>query len=466
MSNGVYLCIAALLLTVFAARRSLSWGISAVLLVGYAYGILRANFPDGASHFIFDASLVGLYAVEFSKEVSVRTAEASVDAKRWLTVLMGWPIILFALPFHHYLIQLVGLRHIILFMPALLIGARCRAATLERLTYTIGALNLAAFGFALYEYRYGMPSLYPRNSVTELMYHSYDIRTAEGTYFRIPATFSSSHSYAGTMVQGMPFLWNFVRDSSRAFPKRVVAVAVMIITVLGIFIAGPRGPVVALGVWAVFMLILPGIRAAQKLGLAVAIFAIGLLCAYYIVSNQRMQRFTSLANLEMVEARTTQTGGISLSTALTEYPIGVGLGGAIGASIPYFLKHLAPEPIGAENEYVRIAVEQGAVGFFLWVLFIIRLVRKRPTPVSENWIAGTHAVWALVLMNFATTFIGTGLLQSIPLSFLLFVELGLLLRVHKEKETEASPVPARRNRFASARTTAPDRLRTPPVLNE
>jgi hypothetical protein len=39
-------------------------GLLAVLGIGYAHGVARANLPETFSHFIFDAAAIGLYSAE------------------------------------------------------------------------------------------------------------------------------------------------------------------------------------------------------------------------------------------------------------------------------------------------------------------------------------------------------------------------------------------------------------------
>ncbi len=63
--------IAAFVLCLAAANRSLRHGLLALLGVGYVYGILRANFPDTWTYLAFDAG--GARSLR-------RTAMASVDA--------------------------------------------------------------------------------------------------------------------------------------------------------------------------------------------------------------------------------------------------------------------------------------------------------------------------------------------------------------------------------------------------
>ena len=59
---SIGLCVVAFLVCVYMGRKSLVAGFCAVITVGYAYGIVRANLPDGFSHLIFDSGTLGLYA--------------------------------------------------------------------------------------------------------------------------------------------------------------------------------------------------------------------------------------------------------------------------------------------------------------------------------------------------------------------------------------------------------------------
>ena len=428
MPIGLILCIASVIACALAARRSIGAGFSAVIVVGYFYGIARANFLDGFSHFIFDASIIGFYAVHFKKPVSQEAQNVSQDAKKWLFFLLGWPLILFLLPINHILVQLVGLRHIILFLPALLLGARARPKDLCTIATTLAVLNVLVFGVALLEYSYGIAPFFPHNSVTDIMYRSHDVHSATGRFFRIPATFTTSHAYAGNLVLTLPLLLNVLLDVKRPAVKRLLFAAAITVTVVGIFLAGPRLPVIQLATFVVIMLVLPGLKVRARMALALCVFIIGMATAYYVASDERMQRFTTLSDTEMVEKRATKTLSISLVDTLIQYPLGVGLGGVFGASMPFFLQQYAPELVGAENEYVRIAAEQGPIGFLIWSALLITFAFRKPQAVTERWSVGTHAMRAVILVSWATAFIGTGMLQSIPASMLLLLQMGVLLK--------------------------------------
>src|SRR4051812_20484771 len=110
-------CLFALIATFVAARRSLVTGLIATLTVGYIYGILRANFTGAASHFIFDSAALGLYAARWREIKRAPTGRNGTWLRLWASVLVVWPILLFFLPLQDPLIQVVGLRADVFFLP-------------------------------------------------------------------------------------------------------------------------------------------------------------------------------------------------------------------------------------------------------------------------------------------------------------------------------------------------------------
>src|SRR3982751_4235649 len=93
---GVGLCIVAFVAAVVAARRSLGRGTAVVLAVGYFYGILRARFLDGFSHFSFDAALLGLYLARLTAPPRLAFPRTAGPVLNWLVVLIGWPFVVLA----------------------------------------------------------------------------------------------------------------------------------------------------------------------------------------------------------------------------------------------------------------------------------------------------------------------------------------------------------------------------------
>src|SRR5436190_4890470 len=176
-----FLCVLSLALTFLFGRRSLGAGLVALLVVGYAYGIVRANIPTSASHFIFDGAVLGLYAGVFTRRSSVAARYRSLSVQSWVAVLAAWPLLMFFVPMQDWAIQLVGLRGAIFFLPFLLIGARLEEADFLTLVTGIAVLNIIELGFALAEFSFGIQHFYPINSVTEIIYKSNDV-TAGGAY--------------------------------------------------------------------------------------------------------------------------------------------------------------------------------------------------------------------------------------------------------------------------------------------
>jgi len=184
---AILICVAAFVSVFIAGRRSLSAGTGLALAFGYMYGVIRANFPQPASHFIFDAAALGLYMAIFARPKTPLERRRIRKVAPWVVVLFAWPAFLALLPIHDPLIQLVGLRGIVFFLPFVILGAMFDDLELRKLAFWIGALNVVAFAFASGEYVLGVPAFFPRNAATEIIYISKDV--ANYSAFRIPATF-------------------------------------------------------------------------------------------------------------------------------------------------------------------------------------------------------------------------------------------------------------------------------------
>ena len=160
---------------------------------------------------------------------------------------------------------------------------------------------------------------------------------------------------------------------------------------------------------------------------------------------------------------------------LIHYPLGAGMGSAVGTSIPFFLAHLAPEPIGLENEYSRILVDQGWFGLAGWLALLGWLYVRPPSArPPAPWRLGVVFMYSLTLACWATAFIGTGILTSIPGTFLLLTQMGVLVCVRNQgavpeavsPDTETRPISRLRlirTRSLSKTLGVPDQGRYPPV---
>jgi len=373
--------------------------------VGYAYGMIRANVPDALTHFLFDAGVVGVYLSLLSRSLTPAQRRRVQVLMPWLALLAGWPILLFFLPVQDPLVQLVGLRGQIFFLPFLLIGAMLESDDYYVLAKWLAVLNLVAFGFAVAEYFEGIERFFPRNAVTTNMYGSKDLIAY--TEYRIPSTFVSSASYCGVMVCTMPLLLNAWTQKRTGRLEYWLFTTALVAALLGVFMGASRS-------WAGIMILAIGSTfLSGQLTFRVLLGSIVLaVCVGWIVANNpRLQRFTSLQDTNMVEKRIANSVNESFVDALHDYPMGNGLGGG-GTSIPYFLQDRVKDPVAIENEYGRILLEAGIPGLLIWLIFIFWTV-ARPVPNGE-WGLALRLTRNLLAITFASAVIGTGLLTWIP----------------------------------------------------
>jgi hypothetical protein len=417
---GLFLCLAAFVACFLLGRRSQLAGVGGVLVVGYLYGVVRANFLDTYAHFIFDSAVVGFYLAVMPDLVRFALGPAG-QLGQWVGLLLGWVLLMFIVPIQHPLIQLVGLRGNAFLVPFLLVGGRLTIKHMPPFTLLLAALNGMAFAFAISEYVLGVPAFFPRNPVTELIYRSNDV--AGYTALRIPACFVTAHAHAGTMVATFPWLMGEVVQPRMRWERRVVLLGGIAAAVLGVLLTATRVGVVLLAVLILVSTLSGKVRGGQFVVWAVLLGAIG-----YVVSGEaRMQRFLTLQDTEQVIVRVEGSVNASFLDLLANYPMGNGLGGG-GTSIPYFLQSLINNPIGMENEYSRLLLEQGFPGLALWVVFAVWLLARHDPLSGSPWELGRRLLWWSCLGNLLLAMLGTGLMTSIPQTVLFFLAVGFLGR--------------------------------------
>lgn len=416
--------------TYFWARRSLAYGFASLLLVGYVYGIFRANFLDSYSYLLFDAALLGLYAARLFEPLTTRERARIDDLRTWLCILIGWPVVLFLVPRQDILVELVGLRGNIFMLPCLLLGARLTRPDMLNLGWCLAWLNLAGGAFAATQFVLGIEPFFPRNAVTELIYRSGDI--ANHTQYRIPSSFSSAHAYGGTMLLSLPLVLGAWMDPAlRGWRAQVLAVAVAV-SVLGIFSTGARLPVLQLAFAGVAVLVSGRIRVAHK----VRWLAVAALVGWVVSGEVRFQRFLTLADTDFVSERVMGSVNMTFLELAEKYPLGNGLGGG-GTSIPYFLRDRVRNSAVMENEYARILLEQGIPGVIAWIGFIGWLF-TRSSGARPSWPQARVIVWATSFSGFATGLIGIGMLTSIPGTALLMLSTGWMVTPDPQPATAAT----------------------------
>ena len=430
--------VVALLGTLLFTVRSLGAGFAFLIAVGYFNGVIRANFLGVFSTFMFDAGLLGLYVGFFAGRWRQAAGVWREPAGQFVVFLIAWPALLVLVPVNSFLVQLVAFRATVWFLPVLLVATRLTAADLAVVARALAGLNLVALAGGLYVYFYGVEALYPENAVTHIIYMSKDVAGYE--YHRVPSTFLSAHAYGGAMLFTMPFLLDRLFGPRVRVLDRALAAAGVAAAVAGMLLCAARQP---LALFAVAGLIM---WACTRFSLAVGAVAVGIVAAGVAVAatNERLQRVTTLENPEFVSERIQASANESFLELLAEYPGGAGMGSSFGTSIPFFLADQAPTPIGLENEYSRILVDQGWVGLAGWLVFLVWILYRPPRyRPAFPWQVGVAAMYALVFTNWATAFIGAGALSSVPGSVLLLTQMGVLVAVRRHGAVPGA-LPARR----------------------
>ena len=420
---AIALCLIAFIAVHLAFRHSAARAVAVVFGVGYVYGILRANVLQPMSHFIFDAAVLALY-LNLLRRPLTRAARGRIAPFRgWMLLLIGWPIVLALLPVQDAMVQLVGLRGNVFLVPFVFVGALMTSDEVLDLLDHVAWINIAAFAMALVEYQVGIEPFFPRSAVTEIMYASRDVQTEEGLQFRIPSTFTSAHAFAGTMSLGAAlFIGALNARVRRRALTRVLLIVALAGSVLSVFMAGARYPVIVLGAIFVSAIIFARVRPAYLIGGVAFVLAV----AMVIGREERLQRFRTLQDTELVSARVQTSVNANFMELAVRYPMGNGLG-AGGTSMPYFLAGRIQDPVSMENEYGRIMLEQGIPGLLIWLAFlVVTLGRAFSTSASDPFRLGRQLIWVYCAFSFATAFIGVGLLASIPGSAMLLFGLGFV----------------------------------------
>jgi hypothetical protein len=417
---SIALCGVAFLVCLQMGRRSLIEGLCSLVTIGYAYGIVRANLPDGFSHLIFDSAVMGLYVAQLPMRQPGWQLSRSEDIRTWLIVLLAWPGILFVMPWQDPLIQLVGLRGSIFLLPFLLLGARLTGDDVYKLALWLSVLNLAAGILACVQYVVGVEPFFPRNAVTDIIYRSRDL--ADYTAYRIPASFANAHAYAATMVMSIAVIGGaWVQGHHGRWQARLMG-AGMLMAMLAVFMSATRLNALmlfALIVTTVFTARLPG---AYRFRWLVLLAVVG----YMVAGDERLQRFRTLQDPEFLAERLAGSVNYTFLELVRQYPLGNGLGGG-GTSVPYFLQDRIRNVVVMENEYARILLETGLPGLVMWVLFLGWVFTRRRVQRGDMFYFGRRLAYVACAGTFASGLIGVGLFTSVPTAALLFLLTGWIV---------------------------------------
>jgi len=414
---SVGLCGAAFVVCFQIARRSLVAGLCALLAIGYAYGIVRANLPDGFSHMIFDCGVLGVYAAQLWRRQPVWQGIRSEELRNWIFVLIAWPVLLFFSLRQDPLIQLVGLRGNIFLIPFLILGARLTGDDIYKLALWLSLCNIAAGLFGLVQFAIGIEPFFPHNAVTDIIYRSKDL--ADYTAYRIPSSFSSAHAYAATMVMTIPILAGaWVQPHYGKWQARLISAA-LLVSMLGVFMSATRLYALILFVLILTTVFTGRLPGAYRFRYLIVVAAVG----YVVAGEQRFQRFTTLQDPEFLSERLVGSVNLTFVELAKRYPLGNGLGGG-GTSVPYFLQNRIRNVVTMENEYARILLELGLPGLLMWALFLLWLFTRPNVRKVDMFYFGRRLAYVACACSFALGLIGVGLFTSVPATTLTFLLTG------------------------------------------
>jgi len=427
---GLVLSVVAFFLTYYLARKSIVKGVCAVLTVGCFFGILRANFPQTSSFFIFDSSVIALYAAQHKLILRSFRARDAQRLQHWIIFLMLWPLLMFLVPMQDPLVQLVGLRGNMFLLPFVLIGAKLESDELFDIALWLAVLCLVSVGVGTAEYLFGIEHFFPENAVTDIIYRSNDV--GANNAYRIPSLFPNAHTFGGMMVMALPWMVGAWVQRQRLVRHKNLLVAGIVAAMLGVFMSAARTDFILLAALITVFTFSTQLRPIYRVGWIMVLIIVG----FVVSSNPRFQRFTMLSDQEYVTSRVKSSVSVTIFDAIAEYPFGVGLGGG-GTSMPFFLIQRVHRPVMVESELGRIHLETGLIGTTAWILFMIWVFTRPRVQKADLWFVGLRLAWVICVVCAIAGLIGIGLLTSIPASAVLLMLLGWIAVHH----TKAFAVP-------------------------
>jgi hypothetical protein len=403
------ICLIAFVVCYVAGRRALWAGFLATMVVGYFYGIVRANLDSRFAHFIFDFGAVGFYLALITRQDTPIQRFKMRRIMPWVLALAGWPLLIMLMPLQPPLVQLVGLRGQIFFVPFILVGAMLDGSEMRKIAAGLAVLSLIEIVFALAEVEFGVTRFYPMNAVDQIIYNSMDVAVGTSSVFRIPGTFVQAAAFGGIMAFSLPLLLGAMTQERRGSSRRKLLLIALGVSALGVFLSASRSQATMLFILGIAATLSGRVKNFPWFGWVALLAVVGTLVAV----SPRMQRFVTLENTSYLKKRVSNSMNSNFFTLALEYPLGNGLGGG-GTSIPYFLQSELRNPVVIENEYARIMLEEGLPGLALWLAFIF-WVLTRPLPrETEPWYLGKWLARVALVYCFVTAPTGMGLLTSIP----------------------------------------------------
>jgi len=193
-----------------------------------------------------------------------------------------------------------------------------------------------------------------------------------------------------------------------------------LLTAIGVFLGASRIHFLVLTLIVAVAILISNAKLSYRFAMLMLVIAVGSV----VLNEDRMQRFKTLDNTEYVVTRVRGSTSASLVEIASKYPLGNGLGGG-GTSIPYFLEDRLEDPQVEENEYMRICLELGVPGLFLFVSFLLWVFsRKFRNTRYDPWKFGRRLAYFTALAYCVIGMLGIGMMSSIPQTCLFLMCIG------------------------------------------
>jgi hypothetical protein len=221
------------------------------------------------------------------------------------------------------------------------------------------------------------------------------------------------------MTMTLPLLVGAWKQKHERKYEPILLAAAVVASFVGVFMAAARTHMITIALIALVVTFAGGLSARQWIRWVGAVLIVG----YVVAGDARFQRFTTLQDRAMVSERIGESVNDNFFDVVSQHPLGRGLAGG-GTSIPYFLREDREPATIIENEYARIALEQGLPGLLIWILFVVWVLTRRPARVKDSWLLARRLAWVSCASLFASGLLGMGMLAAVPQTILMLLLIG------------------------------------------
>jgi len=306
----------------------------------------------------------------------------------------------------------------------------------RRLARWIVFLSIPINLFGLYQFQAGpyylVDTFGPGFERATILAHLENVSDPEDTFLRVIGTFASSGQYSNFLVINAMLILALALSTSVP-SNRLLLYGLVLFNFVTLLATGSRGGILSLGLTLPCLwLFSPHIRRGAWLTLvAAACIHLG----FRWMGSAVLQRFETLADVEMIRQRTFETTPVMFMDLLRTHPLGHGIGMASSAS-RYLMENeeLAElaEPFLIENHLSKLQLETGIFGVLTFYLFAATLLLQWVGRWRRSWDDQTRIflspLSAYCLSSLALSFIIGGF-DSPPQSLFFWILTGIVARL-------------------------------------